>query len=35
VTFKVFGIVGVTLVFGVAQVPLINRHKLPEEPAGS
>lgn len=35
VTFKVFGIIGLTLAFGVAQVPLISRHKLPEEPAGS
>lgn len=35
VTFKVFGIVGLTLVFGVAQVPLINRHKLPEPATGS
>lgn len=34
VTFKVFGIVGLTLVFGVAQVPLINRHKLPEPATG-
>ena len=34
VSFKVFGIIGLTLAFGVAQVPLINRHKLPE-PAGS
>ncbi len=35
VTFKVFGIVGLTLVFGVAQVPLINRCKLEEPAAGS
>jgi intracellular septation protein len=35
VTFKVFGIIGLTLVFGVAQVPLINRWKVPEEAAGS
>jgi intracellular septation protein A len=35
VTFKVFGIIGLTLAFGVAQVPLINRWKLPEEAAGS
>jgi intracellular septation protein len=35
VTFKVFGIIGLTLLFGVAQVPLINRWKLPEEAAGS
>ena len=34
VTFKVFGIIGLTLVFGVAQVPLINRYKLPEPTAG-
>jgi intracellular septation protein len=35
VTFKVFGIVVLTLLFGVAQVPLISRHKLPEEAPGS
>lgn len=35
VTFKVFGIIGLTLAFGVAQMPLINRHKLPEPAAGS
>jgi intracellular septation protein len=35
VTFKVFGIIGLTLLFGIAQVPLINRCKLPEETAGS
>lgn len=35
VTFKVFGIVGLTLLFGVAQVPLINRCKLEEPAAGS
>jgi len=34
VTFKVFGIVALTLVFGVAQVPLITRHRLPEEASG-
>ena len=35
VTFKVFGIVGLTLVFGVAQVPLINRCKLDEPAPGN
>jgi intracellular septation protein len=35
VSFKVFGIVGLTLIFGVAQVPLINRCKLEEPAAGS
>ena len=35
VTFKVFGIVALTLIFGVAQVPLISRHRLPEEASGS
>lgn len=34
VTFKVFGIIGLTLAFGVAQVPLITRHKLPEQAPG-
>ena len=31
VTFKVFGILGITLVFALAQTPLILRHRLPEE----
>lgn len=35
VTFKVFGIVGLTLVFGVAQLPLINRHKQQERATGA
>lgn len=33
VTFKVFGILGITLVFALAQTPLILRHRLPEETA--
>jgi intracellular septation protein len=33
VTFKVFGILGLTLVFSVAQAPLLNRHALAEESA--
>lgn len=32
VNFKVFGILGITLVFGLAQTPLILRHRLPDEP---
>ena len=37
VTFKVFGILGITLLFALAQTPLILRHRLPEddEAAGS
>ena len=31
VTFKVFGLVGLTLVFTLFQLPLINRYALPEE----
>jgi len=31
VTFKVFGILGITLVFALAQTPLILRYRLPEE----
>jgi intracellular septation protein len=34
VTFKVFGIVGLTLLFGLAQMPLISRHRLPEQAPG-
>jgi intracellular septation protein len=30
VTFKVFGIMGLTLAFAVAQAPLLKRHALPE-----
>ena len=33
VTFKVFGILGITLVFALAQTPLILRHRLPDETA--
>ncbi|MGH6947612.1 MAG: septation protein A, partial [Kiloniellales bacterium] len=32
VAFKVFGIVGVTLVFALAQIPLMQRHQLSEQP---
>lgn len=35
VTFKVFGIIGLTLAFGLAQMPLISRHRLPEQTSGS
>ena len=31
VTFKVFGLVGLTFVFTLSQLPLINRYALPEE----
>ncbi len=31
VTFKVFGLVGLTLVFSIAQVPLMTRHRLAKE----
>ena len=35
VTFKVFGILGLTMVFAVCQAPLMQRHHLPEEaPSG-
>jgi intracellular septation protein len=30
VTFKVFGLIGLTLAFAVAQTPLMTRHRLPE-----
>lgn len=32
VSFKVFGIMPMSLVFGLAQVPLIQKHQLPEKP---
>ena len=37
VTFKVFGILALTLVFALAQTPLLTRHRLPDatEPAQS
>jgi intracellular septation protein len=31
VTFKVFGLIGLTLLFSIAQVPLMTRHRLAEE----
>ena len=31
VLWKVFGSIGATFLFGMAQIPLIMRHKLPEE----
>ena len=31
VDFKVFGLVGLTFVFTLFQLPLINRYALPEE----
>jgi intracellular septation protein len=34
VGFKTFGIVGLTLLFGIAQAGLIRRHHLPETEAG-
>ena len=30
VLFKVFGLLGLTLLFSVSQVPLMTRHRLPE-----
>jgi intracellular septation protein len=30
-TFKVFGVLGLTLVFSLLQMPLIRRHELPED----
>jgi len=33
VSFKVFGIMPLTLAFSIAQVPLINRHRLEEDAA--
>lgn len=32
VNFKVFGGIGLTMLFVLTQLPLLNRHKLPEEP---
>ena len=32
VNFKVFGLLGLTLVFSMTQVPLLQRHQLPIEP---
>ncbi|MCP5366097.1 MAG: septation protein A [Hyphomicrobiales bacterium] len=32
VTFKVFGIMALTFVFGLLQIPLLNRHALPDAP---
>ena len=36
VAFKVFGLMGLTIVFGMFQIPLMNRHHRPEsgDPAG-
>lgn len=34
VSFKVFGLAALTVAFTLAQMPLINRHQLPEEPKG-
>ena len=30
VTFKVFGLMGLTFVFGMFQMPLLNRHRIEE-----
>ena len=30
VTFKVFGIAGITVLFGLSQVPLLTRYRVPE-----
>ncbi len=34
VMFKVFGIIGLTFLFALTQLPLMTRHRLREEPAG-
>ena len=34
VMFKVFGLIGLTFLFALAQMPLMTRHRLREEPAG-
>jgi intracellular septation protein len=31
VNFKVFGLLALTVVFALAQTPLLNRHKLPDD----
>lgn len=31
VTFKVFGLLGLTFVFALAQAPLMQRHHIPDE----
>ena len=35
VAFKVWGIMPITMVFGMAQVPVLMKHQLPEEEGGS
>jgi intracellular septation protein len=30
VNFKVFGIMGLTMIFSLAQMPLLNRHRIPD-----
>ena len=32
VTFKVFGIAGLTFLFGMTQMPLLNRHRIDDVP---
>ncbi len=34
VMFKVFGIIGLTFLFALTQLPLMTRHRMREEPAG-
>jgi intracellular septation protein len=35
VLFKVFGLIGLTLVFAMAQIPLMTRHHLADDAADS
>ena len=34
VNFKVFGIMGLTFAFSLTQIPVLNRHRVEDEPAG-
>ena len=34
VSFKVFGLMPITIVFGLAQLPLLNRHSLESQKGG-
>ncbi len=33
VSFKVFGLIGLTFAFSLAQLPLLNRHRIPDRPS--
>lgn len=35
VSFKVFGLMGLTFVFGLSQMPLLNRHHIPDQTPGT